>query len=108
MAKKKRSKTAIIKEALEKNPDATTAQIAEGLSKQGINAQYVSTVKSKMKAEATPLMVTRGKKRAVKRTPKESSELVSVTDLVKVKKLVDELGGEEKVKEILDVVSKLT
>ena len=51
MAKTQVNKTQLIKDALAKNPKASPSEIAEGLKKHGISAQYVSTVKSSLKAK---------------------------------------------------------
>jgi hypothetical protein len=101
MAKKKKkiNKTALIREALEKSPNSSSAEIAASLRRYGISAQYVSTIKSTSKKRA-------GKKK-VGRKKKANTGEVSVSDLVKVSKFVDELGGIERAQEVLSVLAKI-
>jgi len=101
MAKKKVNKAQLIKDALAANPEASPVEIAKSLKKHGITAGYVSTVKSS----------TRPKKKRGKPAGKKSatpSDKVSLGDLVKAKKLSDELGGVDKAKGLLDAVAKLS
>lgn len=104
MAKKKTNKTQLIKEALEKHPDKKPAEIAEQLKKHGVTATYVSNVKASLGKKAPK---TRPSKKKVGR-PKASEQKVAVSDLVKAKKLADELGGVEKAQALLSTVAKLT
>ncbi len=100
MAKKKINKTELIRNALEQYPDKKPAEIAEGLTKHGITATYVSNVKSSLAKKAP------SKKQAGK--PKATEQKVAVSDLVKAKKLADELGGVEKAQTLLNAVAKLS
>jgi predicted transcriptional regulator len=98
-AKKQVNKTQLIKDAMVKNPNASPAEIAKGLSKHGITAQYVSVVKSNLK---------KGKKTTKRKgTGKKKEAAFTVSELVKAGKLAEELGGVEKAKEVLDVLGKL-
>lgn len=103
-AKKKSSpnKTQLIKDAMAANPNASTAEIAKGLTKYGISAQYVSVVKSNLKKKT-------GKKTTTKRkgAGKKKEAAFTVSELVKASKLAEELGGVEKAKEVLNVLGKL-
>ena len=104
MAKKKSSpnKTQLIKDAMAANPNASPAEIAKGLTKYGISAQYVSVVKSNLKKKT-------GKKTTTKRkgAGKKKEAAFTVSELVKASKLAEELGGVEKAKEVLNVLGKL-
>lgn len=105
MAKKKTvkkpvNKTSLIKAELEKSPNASPIEIAERLKEHGVTAQYVSTVKFNM-----------NKKSAKKKSSPKSGnkgQQVNLGDLIKAKKLVDELGGTEKAKEIILALEKLS
>ncbi len=99
MAKKKVNKTQLIKDALAATPDASPAEIAKSLKKHGITATYVSNVRAKAQPKK--------KKRTTKKKAATSSDKVSLGDLVKAKKLADELGGVDKAKSLLDAVAKL-
>jgi DNA-binding IscR family transcriptional regulator len=104
MAKKKVNKTQLIKDALAKNPKASPIEIAEGLKKHGISAQYVSTVKSSLKAKKP---TKTAKKKVAKRKVAKKSDKVSLGDLVKASKLAEELGGVDKAQEMLNALAKL-
>ncbi len=101
MAKKKVNKAQLIKDAMAANPKASPIEIAKSLKKHGITADYVSNVKS----TASPKKKKRGRPAAKKSTT--TSDKISLGDLVKAKKLADELGGVDKAKSLLDAVAKL-
>jgi len=100
--KKEVNKTQLIKEALAKSPNGSPSEIAEELKAHGITAQYVSTVKNTLKKKKGTKKV--GRKAASK--GREGS--VNRSDLVRAKKLADELGGVQKAKELLDIIGELT
>lgn len=109
MAKKKSvkktgvNKTQLIKEALAKNPDGSPIDIANRLKAMGVTAQYVSTVKFNMKKNSGQA--------AVKKTAKKSGNKVeaafTLSELVKARKLAEEVGGVDKAQELLNAISKL-
>ncbi len=100
MAKAKVNKAQLIKDAMAANPEASPIEVAKSLKKHGITAAYVSNVKS----IASPKKRKRGRPAGKKST---TSDRVSLGDLVKAKKLADELGGVDKAKSLLDAVAKL-
>ncbi len=102
MAKKKVNKAQLIKDAMAAKPDASPIEIAKTLKKYGITANYVSNVKS---AGSPKKKKKRGRPSGKKSTT--TSDKVSLGDLVKAKKLADELGGVDKAKSLLDAVAKL-
>lgn len=102
MAKGKVNKTQLIKDAMTKNPDASPSEIAKGLSKYKINAQYVSVVKSNMKKK------TGGKKVVRRKIKKKSEQSFTISELVKASKLAEELGGTARAKALLEALEKLT
>ena len=104
MAKQKVNKTQLIKDALAKNPKASPIEIAEGLKKHGISAQYVSTVKSSLKAKKP---TKTAKKKVAKKKVAKKSDKVSLGDLVKASRLAEELGGVDKAQEMLNALAKL-
>jgi len=104
MAKNKVNKTQLIKDALAKNPKASPSEIAEGLKNHGISAQYVSTVKSSLKAKKP---TKTAKKKVAKKTVAKKSDKVSLGDLVKASRLAEELGGVDKAQEMLNALAKL-
>ena len=104
MAKTQVNKTQLIKDALAKNPKASPIEIAEGLKKHGISAQYVSTVKSSLKAKKP---TKTAKTKVAKKKVAKKSDKVSLGDLVKASKLAEELGGVDKAQEMLNALAKL-
>ena len=109
MAKKKVNKTQLIKDALAKNPKASPGEIAEGLKNHGISAQYVSTVKSSLKAKKPTKTAKKkvAKRTVAKKTVAKKSDKVSLGDLVKASRLAEELGGVDKAQEMLNALAKL-
>jgi len=111
MARKSKSggpnKTQAIKDYYAENPDAKPAAAAEALNAQGIEVTsgFVSTIKSKHGLGKK----RRGRRKgaAKKASTGAPSERVAIADLVKAKKLADQLGGVEKAKAMLDALSKL-
>ena len=97
MARRKVNKTQAIREAIAAAPGATPKEIAHSLKLLKITPTYVSNIKSKMKET---------KKRKTSKTKKTSTK-VDLAELIKAKKMVDDLGGVEKAKEMLDALSKL-
>lgn len=122
MAKDNVNKTEMIRAELAKDPNGSPKAIAEKLKEYGVNAQYVSTVKNKMKtspAGKSPAGKSRAVKSAAPSSPRPkvggrragsvaSSDKVSLSDLYKAKNLADELGGVDKAKELLNAVAKLS
>ena len=100
MAKRKVNKAKLIKDALAANPEASPVEIAKSLKKHGITANYVSNVKFSMRPK-------RKRGRPAGKKSATTSDKVSLGDLVKAKKLADELGGVDKAKSLLDAVAKL-
>ena len=109
MAKTQVNKTQLIKDALAKNPKASPIEIAEGLKKHGISAQYVSTVKSSLKAKKPTKTAKKkvAKKKVAKKKVAKKSDKVSLGDLVKASRLAEELGGVDKAQEMLNALAKL-
>ena len=110
MAKKKSvkkpavSKTQLIKEALANSPNASPVEIAERLKSSGVTAQYVSTVKFNMKK-------ARGNgapRKPAGKVGKKTEPTFTLSELVKARKLADDLGGVEQAKELLNAISKLS
>ena len=107
MASKKKSKvnkTQLILDALAKNPNATPMEIAEKLKAYKVTPAYVSNIKSTKKA-GKALRRKVGARRGKRNGGKDN---ISMSSLVKAKKLADELGGVEKAKAMLDALAKLT
>lgn len=127
MAKKSSApnKSQTIRDYVAANPTAKPKAIAEALSKKGldVNAQYVSTIlsndrKSKTKRRAktgrpagsSAKSATRAVKTAKRGRPaaKATSESVSVDSLLKLKDVVDEIGGIEEAKSHLKALESLS
>lgn len=112
MAKKKSgvSKTQLIRDELENNPEATPTDIAEKLKAHKISAQYVSTIKFNMKKKVGSPKTKSSRTASPARVgrPSQSSEpAYKLSDLVRASKLADELGGVDKAQELLKVIDKL-
>lgn len=117
MAKKTATnKTKLIKEAMAANPEATPKEIADSLSKHGITAQYVSTVKFNMNKKAEGRPVGKPGRRPATATIGSSSGSsigtssgsIEYSDLVKAKGLADQMGGVQKAKAVLDALNELS
>ena len=102
MAKKRVNKTQAIKDALTQNPKASPKEISAMLSGRGlrISAIYVSNIKTKLRAK-------KKKQTRKKATQSTTKDQVSISGLVKAKRMADEMGGVEKAKEMLETLTKL-
>ena len=124
MAKKKSAsvnKSQTIRDYSNANPDQKPKQIAEALSKKGINVspQFVSTILSTSKKKTTTRKAGRpkgSKSRASAKTAtrrgrpakkKVESTEVSLESLLKVKDVVNEMGGVENVRTALKALEVL-
>lgn len=109
MAKKTATnKTKLIKDAMAENPEATPKEIADSLSKHGISAQYVSTVKFNMNKKAEGRPVGKPGRRPGTASIGSSSSQIEYSDLMKAKGLADQMGGVQKAKAVLDALSELS
>ena len=110
MAKKKSrgvNKSKAIKEALAAKPEASTKEIADALTSQGIpvTPTYVANVKSTLKKKPGR---PKGKRQATRGPGAKSvSDSVSLASLVQAKKLAAQLGGVEKARDLLAALAKL-
>ena len=127
MAKKKSggpNKSQAIRDYDAANPGAKAAEVAAALSKKGMKmtAQYVNTVRfqSKKKKKASKRGRPAGStstKQAKKRTTKTAAKRgrpaapktseVSLDSLIKVKQIVDEMGGIDGAKQALAALEQL-
>ncbi|MGE3775946.1 MAG: hypothetical protein AB7F89_02080 [Pirellulaceae bacterium] len=107
MAKKsgkgdRENKSQSIRDYIQQNSDAGPTAVAKALNEAhgwNISAAYVSTIKNKMQEKSSP------KRRG--RVPSAAGGL-SENTLLQAKKLADEMGGIEKAKAALDLISRLT
>lgn len=118
MAKKKSgpNKSLAIRDYLTANPDAKPKEIVGAMKSKGlkVSAQFVSTVKSNSKTKGpakrpgrpagAKSKTTLVRKSAVSRG---GSDTVSVNSLLKLKKVVQEIGSIEEAKSALDALQKL-
>jgi hypothetical protein len=106
MAKKKAgiNKSQLIRDHIAANPEDGAKAIIAALKKTGVKVSesLVGAVKYKKKGKKK----RRGKKAAAVAKP-VASDKVSLSTLVKAKKLSDELGGIEKAKAALAALAKL-
>ena len=130
MAKKKKagrkkvSKSQAIRDYLASKPDALPVAVSEALKKKGIDAapSLVSQVKYQMRPEApkaATVPAPRKKKPATKAktaktakaargsTPPKRDEL-KASDLLKVKEIVDQMGGRQRVQEARQILRELS
>lgn len=118
MAKKKSgpNKSQAIRDYLGSNPEAKPKEIVAAMKSKGISvsAQFVSTTKTNSKAKG--LTKRRGRpagsknKTTLARKSGASSlgsDTVSVNSLLKLKKVVQEIGSIEEAKSALDALQKL-
>ncbi|TVS20684.1 MAG: hypothetical protein EA424_02725 [Planctomycetaceae bacterium] len=104
----KKSKTAVIIAALQAHPDKMPKELAELLQAEGwdINAQRISTIKSKLKAEQkmSPTASTVAPKKAP--TPK-ADDAISFDSLKKAKQMAEQLGGIQQAKAAIAALAEL-
>lgn len=101
MAKKavRGARSQAVREYLAKNPTAGVKVVVEELAKQGVNVSA---------ALAGAIKYTKGKKAKRKRIrAAAASEGLDIKQLVAVKKVVNELGGIEQVRDALAALAKL-
>ncbi|MCO8125106.1 hypothetical protein NHH03_25445 [Stieleria sp. TO1_6] len=125
MAKKKGepNKSLAIREYLSANPGAKPKEIVAEMEKQGItvSAQFVSTVKTNSKKSSSPKRrgrpagsknktATKAKATAGRSSwasPAKASDSVSIDSLLRLKKVVEEIGSIEEAKSALNTLEKL-
>ncbi len=107
-AEPKKSKNAVIIAALQAHPDKMPKELAQLLQAEGwdINAQRISTIKSKLKAEqkAPTVATTVAPKKAP--TPK-AEEGISFDSLKKAKQMAEQLGGIKQAKAAIAALAEL-
>ncbi|MDA7979007.1 MAG: hypothetical protein MPJ50_09600 [Pirellulales bacterium] len=101
-AKKEINKSDKIREYRDAHPDATPKLIVEGLGKKGVEVSYalVSNILYRSKNGS-------GKKGGKGRRGRPPKATVTGADLVRLKSLVDEMGGVNAVKSGLEMLEKL-
>ncbi len=116
MAKKAagKNKSAAIRDYYTANPDAKPKQVAEALAKQGLKVTpaFVSTIRANSKKKTTARRPGRPagstKTASSRRTISSSNpDQVSVATLLKVKKLIKEVGSIEEVSAGLSTLKQL-
>ena len=106
-AKKKVNKSKAIRDYKAANADAGPKEIAAALTKERIRVSpaFVSTVLSTSKKK-------KGKSRRVGRPrrakPTQAAASFTASELMQAKKLAEEIGGLEKAKAAIDVLSKIS
>ena len=103
------SKSAQILAYIKANPDVGNTEVAKALSKLGVNAAYVATIRSNAK-RAKSKGKTAPKAKASKpgrKAGKAKSVGVSFEQVIAAKALVTELGGVDKVRATLDAAQKV-
>lgn len=104
--RRKRNKSAAIRDYLQQHPDAGPTEVARALTEQKIkvSATHVSNVKARLASGAA--VGTRGVGR-----PRKSASFngggLSIEMLVEVKKIVDRVGSVENAQRALSALSKL-
>lgn len=109
MAKKKVSKTELIKEALRETPDATPRDIANALKKHGVTATYVSNVKSTMNAKPKRRGRPPGTTKAAKKTTRKTAapSVASSGSLDAAIKFVQQSGGLKAAKQAIEKIEQI-
>jgi len=111
MAKKKPkvNKTQVIRDYLAENPDTAPKEVAATLSKQGLSvtANYVSTIKTNMKAKGKGKKKVAAKKKAAPKK-KAADAKILLSALMEAKKLAAKLGGIEQAKQAINALAQLT
>lgn len=90
-----KSKTDIIKEYLEKNPNAKGKEAEAALKKHGINAQYFYTIKSSLTNRKKRAKKKAGRK-VVRKKVRIGSPTLTVEELQNVASFAAQFGGLDK------------
>lgn len=90
------SRTDIIKEYLEKNPNATGKEAEAALRKHGINAQYFYTIKSSLSHRRKRGGRKKAGRKVVRKKVRIGSPVLSVEELQTVATFAAEFGGLDK------------
>lgn len=119
MAKKKGgpNKSLAIRTYLDAHPDAKPKEIVEAMKKKGIavNAQFVSTVKTNSKKKPGKIGTKRrgrpvgsGSKNTKRKVASSAGgQTVTVESLLKLQKVIEEIGSIEDTKSALSALEKL-
>ena len=123
MAKKQTvNKTQAVRDYLKKHPKAMSGEIAAALTKKGIKItpNYVSNIKAKInKTSKVKKSVKKTVKKPVKKTvvaetaapveekPVRTGNMITVDQVKKVSQLIKNLGGYQRVTEVLDTIKEL-
>lgn len=91
-----KSKTDLIKEFLEKNPEAKGKEAEAALKKHGISAQYFYTIKSMLSNRKKRGNKKPANKKVVRRRVGLPASDVTVEELQKVASIATEFGGLDK------------
>jgi len=91
-----KSKTDIIKEYLEKNPNAKGKEAEAALKKHGITAQYFYTIQSSLSNRKKRAGKKKAGRKVVRRKVRIGSPALSVEELQNVATFAAEFGGLDK------------
>ncbi|RMF37734.1 MAG: hypothetical protein D6753_17080 [Planctomycetota bacterium] len=117
MAKAEKSKSQLIREYLEKHPDSKTKEIHEAFKSQGVSYQLVAKVASDWRKEQG---LTKKKRRRPGRprktagtaakatTTSKSSQAVDLGSLDEGVRFVEQCGGVNQAKQVLEVISRIS
>jgi len=110
MAKRKVNKTQAVRDFLAENPDATTKDVVAAMNKQRITVSpnYVSTIKTNMKAKGKGKKKVAAKKKAAPKKQEAADDKISLSALKEAKKLAERLGGIEQAKQAISALAQLT
>jgi hypothetical protein len=111
MAKKSKggqNKSQLIREYKAANPAAAPKEVAEALTKTGlsVSAQFVSTVLSNAKKKGGKVG-KRGRKPGLKTAAASGAPSSNIEQLIKAKKLVDQLGGVDAARTAINALAQL-
>jgi hypothetical protein len=103
MAKRSTNKSQAIRDALEANPDQSPSEIAEALKAKGlkVNAQYVSTIKSGMKATKG------GARKVVRRRKPGRASNNGLGPIEAALKFITDAGGIKQAKQALATIEQI-
>jgi hypothetical protein len=103
MAKRSTNKSQAIRDALEANPDKSPSVIADALKAKGlkVNAQYVSTIKSGMKAKRG------GARKVVRRRKPHRASSNGLGPIEAALRFITDAGGIEQAKQALATIEKI-
>ncbi len=113
MAKAEKSKSALVREYLEQNPNAQTKEICQAFEGQDVSYQLIAKVASDWRKTHGVTKKRRGRAKkavAAKRSPASTkgAKAVDLTSIDEGVRFVEQCGGVNQAREVLEVISRIS